>query len=292
LGGGIVVGQTQQPSANERSTALEALYADVGFVAAAHQPGALLWIEAERRSLRRLRAADVSTQDLERMLADAAAIGKDLVGANAVRVLWARHEFLLRGTREELAPRLQALASALSADRRTAGISWLVVATRIFPGEADRTLRCDPGYDLAGVTSSAAFWVEPFPGDDWTESQRYPITAMLWHPCDRALHLGGGEPGRLGRIGRLAADEPQHALLHRPFVAGNEPNIVSREIEQDAEPPERCPGVVSCRGESKSPSIVCWLADSGCQPAREDRGGASIAAAHGRFERRVVHRIW
>lgn len=61
-------------------------------------------------------------------------------------------------------------------------LSWRVILTRIVPGDAARTLCCDPGYDLEGIESPAVVWVEPYAGADWKQSQRYPLTTLVWRP--------------------------------------------------------------------------------------------------------------
>ena len=73
-----------------------------------------------------------------------------------------------------------ALINELLADADCGGLDWRAVLTQIFPGDAARTLACDPGYDLAALQTSAVVWVQPYSGPDWELPQRYPTTRVLW----------------------------------------------------------------------------------------------------------------
>jgi hypothetical protein len=45
-------------------------------------------------------------------------------------------------------------------------------------GDPDRALSCDPGYDVAAATGDVLAWVEPYDGDDWRLSGRYPTVTF------------------------------------------------------------------------------------------------------------------
>ncbi len=92
---------------------------------------------------------------------------------------WLGHEAVVSGPQEELFANGRYLLDALVADPETRSLTWSVIMTRVYPGEGERTLFCDPGYDVAAQPHSALFWVEPYEKPDWRKSQRYPTTTVL-----------------------------------------------------------------------------------------------------------------
>ena len=48
-----------------------------------------------------------------------------------------------------------------------------------FAGEPERTLMCDAKYNIERTSGSVLAWVDPYGGDDWRESQRYPEVTLV-----------------------------------------------------------------------------------------------------------------
>jgi hypothetical protein len=170
----------------DRSAPQARLLAAVEAIAVSRQEGAFLVLEAERGSLACLRRSGASDEELDAILSRAAqvALGR-LPGATCARTSWNRHELALLGSRDHLAAAATSLLTELLAHPGCGRLGWRAVLTRILPGEALRTLHCDAGYALETITSSAVVWVEPYPGDDWKQSQRYPTTAVVWQDSGR-----------------------------------------------------------------------------------------------------------
>lgn len=163
-----------------RQTMVEGLLRAVDAIAAGSEPGAVLVLEAEPRSLRVLMtlATPVHVDDVLTSASQHAV--RRFPRAPWGRTSWNRYEFVVVGERDALAARAKSLVSDLLADDETKVIDWRAVLTRVVPGDARRTVACDPGYDLADVTCSAVIWVDPYPHDDWQQSQRYPTISVLW----------------------------------------------------------------------------------------------------------------
>jgi hypothetical protein len=157
------------------------LLAAVEAIALARQDGALLLVEAESTSLKRLRAAGASDADLTTILLHAFQLASDaLPDAASARTAWNRCELAVPGARATVITAATTLVAGLTAHPTCGSLRWRAILTRVFPGEALRTHHCDPGYDLAHLTSSCVVWVDPYPGDDWRQSQRYPTTTVVW----------------------------------------------------------------------------------------------------------------
>jgi hypothetical protein len=155
----------------EVSSALEA-------IACAEDDGALLRLEACPDSIHGTGDAAVPDEDLDAEIVGAARVAADLLGrVRWCRTSWTRIEFALDGTREALGERAKCLLVHLDA---SSALSWRAILIRVFPGEVARTLQCDPGYDIAPLRGSFVAYVEPYEGDDWRESQRYPTTTVVW----------------------------------------------------------------------------------------------------------------
>ena len=165
---------------SERKARISALHAELDAIASSRRPGALLSLDVEPQSMRRLREEGATdAESAEVVHAAYELVVSCLPGVRSARLAWSRYDFVLRGAREESVAVGERLLASLTTDPRTCRVAWLVVLIRIFEGEAQRTLRCDPGYDLASLKSSTLVWVDPYPGDDWTEPQRYPSTTIL-----------------------------------------------------------------------------------------------------------------
>ena len=150
-------------------------------IATAGLPGAVLLLEAERESVAHRRDRGVSDANLNAIFLQASQMAaRGLPDSTSARTSWRGHEFALPGTRETLTEAAKTLVTRLLAHPDCSRVSWRVILTRIFPGEAIRTHCCDPGYDLAGISGSVVAWVEPYAGDDWRESQRYPTTEIVF----------------------------------------------------------------------------------------------------------------
>ncbi len=147
---------------------------------AAHaaQDGVLVSVdltEPDRAELRGLPNADV-VELLDHL---ARITQEEAPRAGWVRTAWTRYEGVLLGPRRDLVASAGRVARALSMDACTGRLAWLVVLTRIFPGHPERTLYCDANYDLAKLEATSLVWVEPYPENDWQESQRYPSVEVI-----------------------------------------------------------------------------------------------------------------
>jgi hypothetical protein len=150
-------------------------------IAASRQDGAVFVLEAGSESLKRLHECGASDEHVAEIILRASRIAASTLPTTEwARTGWSRFESALPGQRDELADFARTLVARLLHDPDSGRLSWRTILTRIFPGEALRTMHCDPGYDLAEATGSFVAWVDPYPGDDWRESQRYPTTTFLW----------------------------------------------------------------------------------------------------------------
>jgi hypothetical protein len=162
-------------------TVHEKLVAAVEALASSRRDGAVFSLEADHRSLERLLEGGASAERVAEILLQASRLAAStLPDANWVRTRWSRFESSLPGPRDELADVARKLVTKLLDDPASGRLSWRAVLIRIVPNEALRTMDCDPGYDLAALEGSFVAWVDPYPGDDWRESQRYPTTTILW----------------------------------------------------------------------------------------------------------------
>jgi hypothetical protein len=142
--------------------------------------GAVLFLEATASSVDELRRGE-SDAALHARLLGAFHMAAHLLSAQTfARAAWRGCQFLLAGSREELSALATELLQRLLARPDRACLEWRLVLTKLFPGDPERTLRCDPGYDLNGVRGSFVAWVEPYAGHDWRESQRYPSTEIVF----------------------------------------------------------------------------------------------------------------
>ncbi len=157
------------------------LVAAVEEIAASGRDGAVLMFEAEGSSLERLRQGGASDEQVAAIFLEAPRVAGSLVpNAEWVRTGWSRFECAVPGDREALGDSARTLIKGLLCHPDFCSLRWRATLTRIFPGEALRTLVCDPGYDLAAAKTWVVAWVDPYAGDDWKESQRYPTTTILW----------------------------------------------------------------------------------------------------------------
>lgn len=140
--------------------------------------GALIAVDLSARGPAALRALPESDQDAA--LGRLTDITREVVPrAGWARTAWTRHEGVLLGPRAGVIAEGDAVARALSDDPSTGRLTWLVVLTRIFPGEPQRTLCCDANYDLVKLDATSVVWVDPYPGDDWHGPQRYPSCEVI-----------------------------------------------------------------------------------------------------------------
>jgi len=162
----------------------ENLFTAILDIADSRRDGILFVLEPQSSSLHRLRRDGASDAQIEAILLQAQhrAVNSLPVLAHA-RTLWSRFAFAMADTSESLVEPVKAFVANLLGHHDCKNIDWLAVLTRVFPGDARRTLQCDPGYDLRLIMSSALVWVEPYGGggDDWELGQRYPSTRILWH---------------------------------------------------------------------------------------------------------------
>jgi hypothetical protein len=100
----------------------------------------------------------------------------DVVGR---RAMWSRFEFALEQTPERAGTVGGAILMALGDDGELSAWTWQIIFTKVFAAEPVRTLVCDPGYALQRAGGNVVAWVEPYPGPDWKESQRYPTVTVL-----------------------------------------------------------------------------------------------------------------
>lgn len=154
-------------------------------ISAAREQGASLLLQASSASIRRLREAGISEEVLSTLLYEAFnTAARYFAGAARERTTWNSTQFALVGPHERLIATAKDLVTTLIAHPECGRVGWRATMTRVFPGDASRTLQCDPGYDLQHLTASAVVWVEPYPFDDWRESQRYPTTTILWQAAN------------------------------------------------------------------------------------------------------------
>lgn len=98
----------------------------------------------------------------------------------SIRDGWDRFQFVLRGGRDTLVAQSIDLLKDLANQPVYGHIRWRAILVRVFPGDAQRTHMCDPGYDLEPIKAPAVVWVEPYLHDDWRESQGYPTVTQMW----------------------------------------------------------------------------------------------------------------
>jgi hypothetical protein len=157
-------------------------------IATARRKGALLRLEPTRASIARSRERGGSDASLvSTFVQSAEALAIDLPCAMWSRIGWSGLGFALVGARDALLDSARSVMTLLLRSPESGRLSWQMVLTRIWPGDAIRTTHCDAGYDLAKLSGSFIAWVEPYPGDDWKEPQRYPTTTVVLHvPGDPA----------------------------------------------------------------------------------------------------------
>ncbi len=141
---------------------------------------AVLRLEADRGTLRGLQQAGMQDADIIGLLGQAARMADAQLHPEGMTSIWGEYHLVLIGSREELVSESMKLIEALSNHPVCGKISWRAILVRVFPGEAQRTLWCDASYDLAPINAPAVVWVEPYPNDDWRESQRYPTVTLMW----------------------------------------------------------------------------------------------------------------
>jgi hypothetical protein len=159
--------------------ALEAL-------AATHRPGALFRVEIAPGSLH-----DARSHGLERMaeaavLEHAWAALKLILPGSAVgrRAAWSALEFAVEGEKSTLVALGQEALRIVKQIEGSARLHWHLLFTALQSAAVERTLRCDPGYELrAAERCSIIAWVTPYDGDDWRESTRYPTVTLT--PLDQ-----------------------------------------------------------------------------------------------------------
>jgi hypothetical protein len=146
--------------------------------------GAVLQIEVELDSLITLRQAGLAREEEDARLRTAwdLVLGGLPEGTTGRRAGWKQFEYVLRGEREVLASLGHRLLRSLRAEPSLAGLQWHLLLIEIYPESPERTLMCDPGYDVADVEGSFVAWVEPYRGDDWRASQKYPLVHFLDEP--------------------------------------------------------------------------------------------------------------
>lgn len=163
---------------SERRAALRALHQRLAEAANDGLEGAWVTVDIADRSRAALRSFEDDESDaFARHLAQITRA--DAPEAQWVRTAWVRHEGILLGTRAEVTTIARRIALRLTSHALAGRLAWLVVLTRIFPGNAKRTLFCDAHYDLAKLQTTSVVWVEPYPDDDWQKSQRYPTATLV-----------------------------------------------------------------------------------------------------------------
>jgi hypothetical protein len=141
--------------------------------------GALLDLLAETDALDALRRRGVGEVEALRGAWELA-VALASPGPFGRRVAWSRFYFLLPGERPQLSEFGRTLLGRLAADARTMPLRWHIVLVAHDGAEPERTLRCDPGYDLQAYAGrSCLAWVTPYDGLDWREPQRYPTFELL-----------------------------------------------------------------------------------------------------------------
>lgn len=163
-----------------RTSDIERLHRQIAELADDRRDGALLLVEALPSSLARIKAKLPEQKVLQTLLTAADRAARRFAPSPSARTSWSRYEVVLEGAQVELVSGATALINELLADADCGGLDWRAVLTQIFPGDAARTLTCDPGYDLAALETSAVVWVQPYSGTDWELPQRYPTTRVLW----------------------------------------------------------------------------------------------------------------
>jgi hypothetical protein len=139
---------------------------EVVALAASGESGALVRIELPK---------DATVEVLD---AVAMAVEKRLPpGVALYRTLWSRFTYVMRGERESLVEQAKQLVDVATGNKEGLVVQIIMISV---VREYERTLRCDPNYDLA-ASDASIFWAEPYAGDDWLESQRYP-TVTVYSP--------------------------------------------------------------------------------------------------------------
>jgi hypothetical protein len=165
-------------SSREWSRNAAAVAQQVAALAGSTRTAALLSIDLDRTALDELHDADRARTG--ELLHRAWQRIVDVLPANTVghRAGWATFEFVVEAAPEDAGRLGRSMLAALRGDDALAAWRWRIIFTEIFRAEPDRTLMCDPGYDIP-ATGNVIAWVKPYPGDDWRESQRYPTVTLL-----------------------------------------------------------------------------------------------------------------
>jgi hypothetical protein len=142
---------------------------------------AVLHLEADRNDIRRQPEAGIPKHDINKRLLQAARTAEELLRSEGSRRSgWGEFHFVLRGDRETLVAQSIDLIKALMRRPVYGQFGWRAILIRIFPGDAQRTHMLDAGYGLEPIKAPAVIWVEPYPHDDWEQSQRYPTVTQMW----------------------------------------------------------------------------------------------------------------
>jgi hypothetical protein len=115
----------------------------------------------------------------ERAFEGSVRIAHEIPSPTCFTMSWLRHAAVVEGPRESLLTVGAHLLDTLVTHSDTRWLPWEVIMIGVFPGEGERTLRCDPGYDVNAQPGSALFWVEPYAEPDWQEPQRYQTTTVV-----------------------------------------------------------------------------------------------------------------
>jgi hypothetical protein len=167
--------------ATEHKTARARFVRAVEKLAESRSEAAILRLEADRAGIHRLRRTGRPDASIDDTLLCAAGIAEaHRPHAASARGGYYEHEIALEGSSDQLVTWAIELIEILARHPMCGSIGWRAVLIRIFPGEALRTFHCDPGYGLAPITPPAVVWVEPYPHDDWQQSQRYPTVTRMW----------------------------------------------------------------------------------------------------------------
>jgi hypothetical protein len=170
----------KQPNVASRAALHAPLVDAIRDASARSHPSAVLLLEATESSVALMQRRESGAAVHDRLLSGFLIAIRTLAAPCVARISWRGCEFLLTGSREELTQLATRLLQRLLAWRHGGSLEWRLVLTKVFVGEPDRTLRCDPGYDLASVPNSFVAWVEPYSGADWREPQRYPSTEIVF----------------------------------------------------------------------------------------------------------------
>jgi hypothetical protein len=143
--------------------------------------GVLIRVELENTSLEAWRMHGASTAEERALLAHAwearCPCHSRLPGAPTA---WAKLEFVAHSSRKELAPLAPSLLASLSKATQSHSPRWRVMFIEAQRGAPERTLACDPEYDLEPFAGrSVVVWVTPYAGGDWREPGRYPTVEVL-----------------------------------------------------------------------------------------------------------------